>query len=223
LKLLLVEDDEVLVDSLRPLLRRAGYAVEWAANGVDAEFLMEEEDFDAVVLDLGLPQKNGLDVLRAVRARGGRVPVLILTARDGWQERVDGLKAGADDYLGKPFHSEELLARIEALLRRRHGLTTHVIRQGGLELDTDRQRVRTEDGEEVQLTGIEFRLLRQLMLYPEKIHSRTELSEQVYEEEQLRDSNVIEVYVNRLRKRFGKSVIETLRGQGYRLGRLRPE
>ncbi len=223
MKLLLVEDDEALVDSLRPLLRRAGYAVEWAANGVDAEFLMEEEDFDAVVLDLGLPQKNGLDVLRAVRARGGRVPVLILTARDGWQERVDGLKAGADDYLGKPFHSEELLARIEALLRRRHGLTANVIRQGGLELDTDRQRARTEDGEEVQLTGIEFRLLRQLMLYPEKIHSRTELSEQVYEEEQLRDSNVIEVYVNRLRKRFGKSVIETLRGQGYRLGRLRPE
>ncbi len=220
MKLLLVEDDVELVDRLRPVLRQSGFVVEWADNGVDAEFLILEEDFDGVILDLGLPGKNGLDVLRSVREQGSQVPVLILTARDGWQERVDGLKAGADDYLGKPFHSEELLARLEAILRRRHGLSSNRIEHRGLVLDLDRQQA-IFGGREVPLTGIEFRLLRYLMLNPDKILSKTELSEHVYEEEQLKDSNVIEVYVNRLRKRFGKSVIDTFRGQGYRLGKPR--
>jgi DNA-binding response OmpR family regulator len=223
LKLLLVEDDAGLAEGLRPVLRDAGYVVEWADNGVDAEFLAREEDFDGLILDLGLPGKSGLELLRSLRAQSCTTPVLILTARDGWQERVDGLKAGADDYLGKPFHSEELLARLEAILRRRHGLSSNRIEQGGLVLDLDRQWAQAEEREPVQLTGIEFRLLRHLMLNPHKIVSKTELSEHVYEEEQLKDSNVIEVYVNRLRKRFGKAVIETFRGQGYRLGRLTPD
>lgn len=219
MRLLLVEDDAPLVERLRPVLRRSGYAVEWAADGADAAFLLREEPFDGVILDLGLPGKNGLEILRDLRGRGDETPVLILTARDGWQERVDGLRAGADDYLGKPFHSEELLARLEAILRRHHGRSSNRIEHQGLVLDLDRQRAWVEGQAEVQLTGTEFRLLRYLMMNPGRIHSKSRLSEHVYEEEQLKDSNVIEVYVNRLRNRFGKTVIETRRGQGYLLGR----
>jgi DNA-binding response OmpR family regulator len=144
-------------------------------------------------------------------------PVLILTARDAWHERVDGLKAGADDYLGKPFHGPELLARLEAILRRRTGRPDNLLQAAGVTLDIDRQQATGPDGRHHQLTGIEFRLLRYLMANPERIVSKTELSEHVYEEEQIKDSNVIEVYVNRLRRLFGPDLIETRRGQGYRL------
>jgi DNA-binding response OmpR family regulator len=217
LKLLLVEDDPGLVEDLRPVLKRAGYAVEVSGNGIDAAFLGREEDFDAVILDLGLPGKPGLEVLRDWRDEGMDAPVLILTARDAWHERVDGLKAGADDYLGKPFHGAELLARLEAILRRRAGKSDNTLEVSGVTLDIDRQQATGPDGDIHQLTGIEFRLLRCLMTNPNRILSKTELSERVYEEAQLKDSNVIEVYINRLRHRFGRDFIETRRGQGYRL------
>jgi DNA-binding response OmpR family regulator len=217
LKLLLVEDDPGLVEDLRPVLKRAGYAVEVSGNGIDAAFLGREEDFDAVILDLGLPGKSGLEVLREWRDEGMDAPVLVLTARDAWHERVDGLKAGADDYLGKPFHGAELLARLEAILRRRAGKSDNTLEVSGVTLDIDRQQATGPDGDIHQLTGIEFRLLRCLMTNPNRILSKTELSERVYEEAQLKDSNVIEVYINRLRHRFGRDFIETRRGQGYRL------
>ncbi|KEA65303.1 Transcriptional regulatory protein CpxR [Marinobacterium lacunae] len=215
--LLLVEDDLKLVEALKPRLKQAGFAVEVAHDGEDGAFLGTEENFDVVVLDLGLPRKPGLEVLRQWRSAGLDMPVLILTARDSWNERVDGLKAGADDYLGKPFHIEELLARLQALIRRRHGHARQQIDVAGLLLDPDRQEVRDRQGQWQSLTGIEFRLMRYLMLNAGRILSKTELSEHVYEEDQLRDSNVIEVYINRLRQRFGRELIETRRGQGYLL------
>ena len=217
MKLLLVEDDPGLVEDLRPVLKRAGYAVEVSGNGIDAAFLGREEDFDAVILDLGLPGKSGLEILREWRDEGMDAPVLVLTARDAWHERVDGLKAGADDYLGKPFHGAELLARLEAILRRRAGKSDNTLEVSGVTLDIDRQQATGPGGDIHQLTGIEFRLLRCLMTNPNRILSKTELSERVYEEAQLKDSNVIEVYINRLRHRFGRDFIETRRGQGYRL------
>jgi len=217
MRLLLVEDDLNQVEILKPALSEAGYVVELAHDGQDASFLIREDSFDAIVLDLGLPQKPGLEVLAEMRKAGDETPVLVLTGRDTWQERVDGLKAGADDYLGKPFHVEELLARLEAVIRRQFGRTTQKIKHGDLELDPDRQLVIDCNGKEHQLTGIEFRLLRYLMMNGERVLSKSQLSEHVYEEEQIRDSNVIEVYINRLRQRFGKELIETHRGQGYRL------
>jgi len=217
LKLLLAEDDSGLANYLVRKLKSSGYAVEWVDNGIDAEFIALEEDFDGIVLDLGLPQKPGLEVLQNWRERKLDTPVLILTARDSWQERVDGLRAGADDYLGKPFESEELLARLEAILRRRFGHADNNLHLGDIELDIHAHTVTTAVGESKQLTAIEFRLLRYLMLNPGKILSKTELSEHVYEEEQIKDSNVIEVYVNRLRAILGKQRITTHRGQGYRL------
>ncbi|MBA4501820.1 response regulator transcription factor [Marinobacterium marinum] len=215
MRILLVEDDTGLVARLRPCLQQAGYAVEVATDGIDGEFLGMEESFDAVVLDLGLPKKPGLEVLKQWRRQGRGMPVLVLTARDAWHERVDGLKAGADDYLGKPFHMEELLARLEALVRRQHGHASSQLEVGGLQLDMDRQMVDDQQGVSHQLTGTEYRLLRYMMLNADRILSKTELSEHVYEEEHLRDSNVIEVYINRLRQRLGKEVILTRRGQGY--------
>ena len=217
MKLLLAEDDTELAPYLVDRLGASGYVVEWVDNGVDAEFLVLEEEFDGVILDLGLPQKPGLEVLRQWRARAVETPVLILTARDSWQERVDGLRAGADDYLGKPFAYEELLARLEAILRRRFGRADNVLNVGDIRLDIDTRSVETADGKNTGLTAIEFRLLRYLMLNPGKILSKTELSEHVYAEEQIKDSNVIEVYVNRLRAILGKDRITTHRGQGYRL------
>lgn len=222
MRILLVEDDQRLVAELKPRLQQAGFAVETAQDGVDAEFLGREERFDAVILDLGLPLKPGLEVLKSWRHDDLDMPVLILTARDAWHERVDGLKAGADDYLGKPFHVEELLARLEALVRRHHGHASSTLQVGGLELDNDLQLVRDPSGQEYPLTGREFRLLRYLMLNADKVLPKSELSEHVYEEDDLRDSNVIEVYINRLRQRFGKSRILTRRGQGYVMPR-KPE
>jgi DNA-binding response OmpR family regulator len=214
-RLLLVEDDALLVDSLRADLERHGFAVDVADNGIDGEVMGDVEPYDVVVLDLGLPQRPGLEVLSNWRRKDNRVPVVVLTARDAWHERVDGFKAGADDYLGKPFHVEELVVRIQALLRRSHDMPGEILRGGGLELDEERQQVRMPDGQTVDLTGTEFRLLRYFMLHPEKILSKTRLTEHVYEQDFDRDSNLIEVYVRRLREKLGNDLIVTRRGQGY--------
>ncbi|MBR9867177.1 MAG: response regulator transcription factor [Oceanospirillales bacterium] len=215
MRVLVIEDDVRLVEELRNQLQKNGYVVDTSADGVDGAFLIREISFDVIILDLGLPQKPGLEVLREMRAEQIDTPVLILTARDSWQERVDGLKAGADDYLGKPFFMEELMARLEALVRRRYGQTSQQLEYAGVTLNLDTQIARSQAGDEFQLTGIEFRLLRYLLMNPGRLVSKTVLSEHVYEEEQIRDSNVIEVYINRLRQRFGKAFIKTRRGQGY--------
>jgi len=214
-RLLLVEDDRLLVAGLRKELEKQGFAVDSAVDGVEGEFLGDEEPYDLVVLDLGLPGRGGLEVLSNWRGKGNKVPVIILTARDSWRERVDGFKAGADDYLGKPFHAEELIARIQALIRRAHGMPGEALTLGQLVLDEERQEARLSGGEIVSLTGTEFRLLRYFMLNPGKILSKTRLTEHVYEQDFDRDSNLIEVYVGRLRDKLGKERIQTRRGQGY--------
>jgi len=215
MRVLLVEDDETLSQSLARDLGKAGYAVDTAANGIDAEFMGDEEPYDIVVLDLGLPGRSGLDVLRNWRGRGNKVAVIILTARDAWHEKVDGFKAGADDYLAKPFHLEELIARMQAVARRQKGQADAALVASGLTLDETRQTVTTAAGETIELTGTEFRLLRYLMLHPGRILSKTVLTEHVYDYNSDKDSNVIEVYINRLRQKLGKSLIKTKRGQGY--------
>lgn len=215
MRLLLVEDDAALGASLKNQLERAGFAVDLTGNGVDAEHLGREHTYDVVVLDLGLPQRSGLDVLRNWRAAGNSVPVIILTARDAWHERVAGFKAGADDYLGKPFHAEELLVRITAIIRRAHGQPGNKLSRGGLTLDEDRQRVITADGTEFELTGTEFRLLRLFMLNSGQVLSKARITEHVYDFDSDKDSNVVEVYVRRLRQKLGQDVIQTRRGQGY--------
>lgn len=214
MRLLVVEDDATLRASLKQALVHAGFAVDTADNGVDAEHLGNTEPYDAIVLDLGLPRRPGLEVLRNWRARGISTPVIILTARDTWQEKVNGFKAGADDYLAKPFHLEELIARVNAIIRRRHGEAKGGIQASDLLLDEERQTV-THKGKTIELTGTEFRLLRYFMLHPGKILSKTELTEHVYDFDSDRDSNVIEVYIRRLREKLGSDVIMTRRGQGY--------
>lgn len=218
IRILLVEDDPLLRESVQADLARAGYAVDAAADGVTAEFLGATGDYDAAVLDLGLPDLSGLEVLHRWRAAGFALPVIILTARDAWYEKVDGLKAGADDYLGKPFHIEELLARLQAVLKRRHGVVRPRLAMFGLELDEERQTVSIDGARPEPLTAIEFRLLRCFMLNPGKVLSKGCLMERVYAGESDPDSNVLEVYVNRLRRKLGKDLITTRRGQGYVFG-----
>jgi two-component system OmpR family response regulator len=217
MRLLLVEDDNRLSEGLAADLRQAGYAVDVSDNGVDAQHLGSSEPYDAVILDLGLPGRSGLQVLQNWRAEGNAVPVLILTARGAWHEKVDGFNAGADDYLAKPFHVQELLARLAALLRRRHGRSTGVLSARGLVLD-EQQQVAMQGDRRVELTGVEFRLLRYFMLHSGEVLSKTRLTEHVYEYDAEKDSNVIEVYVNRLRRKLGDEVIKTRRGQGYVFG-----
>lgn len=216
MRLLLVEDDSLLSDSLKQDLERQGYAVDLAENGRDALFMGTEITYDIIVLDLGLPEKPGLEVLAEWRSSGISTPVIILTGRDAWHERVTGFKAGADDYLGKPFHVEELVVRIQALIKRSHEAVGQQIESAGLRLDEDLQQVMLPSGVAYALTGTEFRLLRYLMLNKGKILSKTRLTEHVYEQDFDRDSNLIEVYIRRLRDKLGKGVIETRRGQGYR-------
>ena len=218
MRLLLVEDDHQLAVGLKRRLESAGFAVDRADNGVDGEYLGSEEPYDAVVLDLGLPQRPGLEVLQHWRDAGNKVPVLVLTARDAWHERVDGFQAGADDYLGKPFHVEELIARINALVRRAGGHAGGALRGFGLILDEETMEVESGDGKRHALTGTEFRLLRYLMLHPGKVLSKSRLTEHVYDYDSDKDSNVIEVYINRLRKKLGRELIRTRRGQGYVFG-----
>ncbi len=218
MRLLLVEDNVPLADELVGALGRQGYAVDWLADGRDAIHQGASEPYDLIVLDLGLPGVPGLEVLHKWRADGLSTPVLILTARGSWAERIEGLKTGADDYLTKPFHPEELQLRIQALLRRARGLVNQPrLEAAGLHLDEGRQCV-SRDGDDIQLTAAEFRLLRYFMLHPERILSKTHLAEHLYDGESERDSNVIEVHVNHLRRKLGRAVIETRRGQGYRFG-----
>lgn len=215
MRLLLVEDDAELVGSLTKDLERAGYAVDVARNGIDAEYMGNEDAYDVAVLDLGLPERSGLEVLQNWRARGNALPVIVLTARDAWHERVDGFKAGADDYLGKPFHIEELLARLSALMHRTYRQTGGALSVGALTLDEERQCVISGSGEPIELTRTEFRLLRYFLLHPDRILSKSTLAEHIYDFDSEKDSNVIEVYVKRLREKLGKDRIETRRGQGY--------
>lgn len=218
MRLLLVEDDVALAEGLKEDLSRAGFAVDVAHDGIDGEFMGNEVDYDAVILDLGLPKKPGLEVLADWRKRKNSVPVIVLTARDTWNERVDGLRAGADDYLGKPFHVEELLARIDAMVRRRGGRADGALAIAGLVLDEERQQVMDAAGNSHPLTGMEFRLLRYFMNHPGKILSKRRLTEHVYDDDADRDSNVIEVYVRHLREKIGNDYIRTQRGQGYVFG-----
>lgn len=215
MRLLLAEDDHDLVAILKKDLEIAGYAVDLADNGVDAEYLGNEMIYDVAVLDLGLPQRNGIDVLKNWRATSNHLPVIVLTARNAWHERVDGFKAGADDYLGKPFHVEELLARITALLHRSSQQPGGQLQAAGLSLDEEQQTVTTEDGQTHKLTGVEFRLLRYFLLNAGHVLSKSRLTEHVYDFDSEKDSNVIEVYVRRLRQLIGNDRIETRRGQGY--------
>jgi DNA-binding response OmpR family regulator len=210
-----VEDDDLLSASLKQDLERQGYAVDLAKQGVEAEYMGDEMEYDLVVLDLGLPQRSGLDVLKNWRAKGNDIPVLILTARDAWHERVTGFKAGADDYLGKPFHVEELVVRLQALARRSHEMVGSSLKAGGVELDEEKQQLILPGQDRIELTGTEFRLLRFFILNQGKILSKTRLTEHVYEQDFDRDSNLIEVYIRRLREKLGKQAIETRRGQGY--------
>lgn len=216
MRLLLVEDEPTLRLQLATALRQAGYVVDEADNGRDAHFLGDTEAFDAVVLDLGLPVLDGLSVLKRWREAGRTMPVLILTARDGWHEKVSGIDAGADDYLTKPFHMEELLARVRALIRRAQGLASPLLQCGDITLDTRSSRV-SVDGQPVTLTQHEYKLLAYLMHRPGSVVSRTELTEHIYAQDFDRDSNTIEVFVGRLRKKLPAEAIETVRGMGYRL------
>ena len=216
MRILLVEDEPTLRAQLRQSLQEAGYAVDEADNGRDAHFLGDTETFDAVVLDLGLPVLDGLSVLKRWRDAGRAMPVLILTARDNWSEKVAGIDAGADDYLTKPFHMEELLARLRALIRRANGQASPVMQCGDVALDTRSGRV-TVSGQPVTLTSHEYKVLAYLMHRPGTVVSRGELTEHIYAQDFDRDSNTIEVFVGRLRKKLPPALIETVRGMGYRL------
>ncbi|HUF44769.1 MAG TPA: response regulator transcription factor [Aestuariivirgaceae bacterium] len=214
MRLLVVEDDPDLNRQLTTALTDAGYVVDTVADGEEGHFLGDTEPYDAVILDLGLPVMDGVTVLEKWRRSGRMMPVLILTARDRWSDKVAGFDAGADDYVSKPFHMEEVLARVRALLRRSAGHATSDISCGPLTLDTKSARV-TVDGKAVKLTSLEFRLLAYLMHHKGRVVSRTELVEHLYDQDFDRDSNTIEVFVGRLRKKLEVDVLKTIRGLGY--------
>jgi two-component system, OmpR family, response regulator len=216
MRILVVEDEPHLAAQLRQALTDAGYAVDHAGNGREGWQMGGVQAYDAVVLDLGLPELDGLSVLRRWRAEGVHAPVLILTARDQWHEKVAGIDAGADDYLTKPFHTEELLARVRALIRRAQGLASPVLHCGPVALDTRSGRV-TLDGHPLVLTSHEYKVLAYLMHRPNSVVSRSELNEHIYAQDFDRDSNTIEVFVARLRKKLPPGLIETVRGLGYRV------
>ncbi|MGQ7263186.1 response regulator transcription factor [Vreelandella sp. V005] len=216
MKLLLLEDDDLLAESLAESLKDNGYLVDLAASLKAAKSLMATEHYELAILDVGLPDGSGLDLLAQWRRQKRDTPILILTARDTWEDKVVGLETGADDYLTKPFHEAELMARLKALLRRQSGQLSQVIALNGVSLDEASQRVCLEGETWRSLTATEFRLLRYLMLHPDRIHSKEQLLEQLYALEQdAAAPNLVEVYVARLRRYLGKSVIQTRRGQGY--------
>ena len=218
MRVLVVEDDLALKGQLSRRLKEAGYALDAAGDGEEGLYFAREYDYDAAVIDLGLPKLDGKELIAAIRSEERRFPILILTARGHWQDKVAGLEAGADDYLTKPFHMEELLARLNALVRRAAGYATPVIRQGPLTLDTAKKEVRL-DGAPVTLTAYEYNLLEYLALNPGRVVSKTELTDHLYDQDFDRDSNVIEVFVGRLRKKlYPVNPIHTARGQGYRFG-----
>jgi len=218
-RILIVEDEIALRAQLEAQLRKAGYAVDAAADGEDGFYLGRENPFDLAVVDLGLPKISGIEVIRRWREHGRTFPILILTARGNWQDKVEGLNAGADDYLTKPFQAEELHARISALLRRAAGVTKPTLRCGPITLDISAHTVKF-DKNPLELTGYEFKILEYLMLNRGKIISKTELTEHIYDQDFDRDSNVIEVFIGRLRRKLDPEnryqPIETLRGRGYR-------
>lgn len=218
MRVLLVEDEPRLAAQIAQALSTSGYAVDTAGNGEDAFFQGDDpgQPYDAVVLDLGLPKMDGITVLRKWRAAGHAMPVMILTARDNWHEKVAGIDAGADDYLTKPFHMEELLARVRALIRRAGGHASPELACGQVLLDTRNGRV-TVDGHAVTLTSHEFRVLSYLMHHPGELVSRSALIEHIYAQDFDRDSNTVEVFIARLRKKLPPGLIETVRGSGYRL------
>ncbi|MDB5614092.1 MAG: response regulator transcription factor [Devosia sp.] len=216
MRILVVEDDINLNRQLKEALTDAGYAVDVAFDGEEGQFLGETEPYDAIVLDIGLPQKDGLSVLEEWRRAGKTTPVLLLTARDRWSDKVQGIDAGADDYVAKPFHMEEVLARIRALVRRAAGLASNEIVSGSVRLDSRSGKV-TVDGQSVKLTSHELRLLSYLMHHKGKVISRTELTEHLYDQDFDRDSNTIEVFVGRLRKKLPDDCIQTVRGLGYQI------
>lgn len=220
MRILIIEDEQSLLEQLHTRLKQEGYAVDGAADGEEGLYLAKEFPFDAAIVDLGLPKLSGIDVIRKIRAGGKSLPILILTARGRWQEKVEGLEAGADDYLVKPFQMEELLARLRALVRRAAGWTQSHISCGPITLNTTTQAV-TVDGQAVELTAYEYKVLEYLMLHTGQVVSKTDLTDHLYEQDFDRDSNVIEVFVGRLRRKLDPdnryNPIETLRGRGYRL------
>ncbi len=216
MRVLVLEDDTVLAGQLQDAFNAAGYAVDLADDGERGEFLGMTEDYDAVVLDLCLPRMDGLEVLERWRAAKRAMPVMVLTARGNWSEKVVGFDAGADDYVAKPFHMEEILARLRALIRRAAGHAEATLECGGILLDTRSTRV-TQNGQPVALTAQEYRLLAYMMLRPGSVVSRGELTDHLYCQNGDPDSNTIEVFVSRLRRKLGNDCIETLKGQGYRL------
>jgi two-component system response regulator PhoP len=220
MRILLIEDDERLVESLGARLREAGYALDVSTDGVEGLYVGEEFPIDLAIIDLGLPGLNGLEVIRRLRQGGRDFPILVLTARSDWQDKVEGLEAGADDYLTKPFQVEELMARINALLRRAGGHAKPSVELGPLTVDLSAQRV-YRDGAEIELTTYEFKVLQYLVMHPDEVVTKTALSEHIYEEDADRDSNVIEVFIGRLRRKLDPDgvlrPIDTLRGRGYRL------
>ena len=217
MRVLIVEDEPALSDHLARSVGAAGYAVDTASDGEKADFAVRTETYDAMLLDLGLPRIDGLTLLRGWRESGLQVPVLVLTARGSWHETVDGIDSGADDYVGKPFRMEEVLARLRGLIRRASGKPSQVLQNGSVSLDPRLARV-THDGAVVKLTGHEFRVLSYLMHHSDRVVSQGELTEHIYAQDADRDSNTVEVFVARLRRKLGASVIETVRGLGYRMG-----
>jgi two-component system response regulator PhoP len=219
MRLLVIEDDDTLRESLVARLVDLGYAVEQAADGREGLYFAQEYPVDLAIIDLGLPEVSGLDIIRGAREKGKTYPILILTARDRWQDKVDGLSAGADDYVVKPFHFEEVSARVHALLRRSGGWASSIMTAGPVVLDMARQDV-TVDGSPVELTSFEYKIIEYLMLRAGQVISKTELTERLYDQDFERDSNVIEVFIGRLRKKLDPDnalkPIETLRGRGYR-------
>ena len=220
-KILVVEDEPSLAGQLRGALEAAGYAVDAAADGERADFLVTTERYDAAILDLGLPRIDGLTLLRRRRESGITTPVLVLTARGTWHEKVQGIDSGADDYVAKPFQIEELLARLRGLLRRASGQVAPILKAGAVALDPKLARV-TRDQMEVKLTAHEFRVLSYLMHHRGRIVSQAELTEHIYAQGFDRDSNTVEVFIARLRRKLGSSIIETVRGLGYRIGEAAP-
>ncbi|BEV72648.1 MULTISPECIES: response regulator transcription factor [unclassified Paludibacterium] len=218
MRLLLVEDERTLRQQLADTLRTNGYVVDEAEQGQEAWFMGDTENYDAVILDLGLPGMDGISVLKRWRQNARSMPVLILTARDSWHDKVEGIDAGADDYLAKPFHMEELLARVRALIRRAHGLASPLLSCHNITLDTRSGKV-CVSGVPVNLTRHEYLVLAYLMHRPDTIISRSELTEHIYAQDYDRDSNTIEVFIGRLRKKLPTEAIETLRGLGYRLNK----
>ncbi|NLS19788.1 response regulator transcription factor [Rhizobium sp. P40RR-XXII] len=216
MRILIVEDDINLNRQLAEALKEAGYVVDTAFDGEEGHFLGDTEPYDAIILDIGLPEMDGITVLEKWRGTGRTVPVLLLTARDRWSDKVAGIDAGADDYVAKPFHVEEVLARIRALIRRAAGHASSEIVCGPVRLDTKSSKA-TVDGKPLKLTSHEYRLLAYLMHHKGEVVSRTELVEHMYDQDFDRDSNTIEVFVGRLRKKMGVDLIETVRGLGYRI------